>query len=182
MLAVNWPFARGTLPTAPFAGMASDIKIPKGQQGSEDDINPFSVEERDAILEAFRSDQFCSKHARVKHSYYFPFLSFLFKTGCRPSEAIALQWKHIDRNYGRIRFMQAVVEGEDGRVCKAGLKTQERRDFPCNQSLQEFLRAIKPKTCDRESLIFPESQDWHLDQYREFSRPNVEAGAQPVGD
>jgi integrase len=145
----------GHITHSPFAGMASDIKIPKGQQGSEDDINPFSVEERDAILEAFRSDQFCSKHARVKHSYYFPFLSFLFKTGCRPSEAIALQWKHIDRNYGRIRFMQAVVEGEDGRVCKAGLKTQERRDFPCNQSLQEFLKEIRPKTCDRESLIFP---------------------------
>jgi integrase len=144
---------RATLTHSPFAGMASGIKIPKGQQGDDDDIYPFSAEERDAILEAFRTDQVCSKHARVKHSYYYPFLNFLFKTGCRPSEAIALQWKHVTKNYSQIRFVQAVVESEEGRVCKAGLKTQERRDFPCNQSLTGVLEGNhRPKTCDRWPL------------------------------
>lgn len=151
----KWAIQAESIGTNPFAGMASIIKIPKGQRGDDDDIYPFSVEERDVILEAFRADSACSKFSQVKHSYYYPFLCFLFKTGCRPSEAIALQWKHIDKDFSRIRFVQPVVESEEGRVCKAGLKTQERREFPCNQSLGKFLREIKPHGCDPDSLLFP---------------------------
>jgi integrase len=29
--------------------------------------------------------------------YYTPYVKFLFFTGCRPSEAIALKWKHITK-------------------------------------------------------------------------------------
>ncbi|MFQ4136582.1 Arm DNA-binding domain-containing protein [Nodosilinea sp. PGN35] len=150
-----WAMKAGLITENPFGGIASDIKIPKSQKSEDDDIYPFSVEERDAILEAFQTDIMCSKFSQVKHSYYYPFLFFLFKTGCRPSEAIALQWKHIDKDFSQIRFVQAVVESEEGRVCKTGLKTQERRVFPCNQSLREFLQEIKPCSCDRESLLFP---------------------------
>lgn len=151
----DWAVQSGKLQHNPFTGMASRIKIPKGQQGSGDDIYPFSGQERDAILDAFKTNRFCSNQARVKHAYYFPFLSFLFKTGCRPSEAIALQWKHIDRRYQFIRFVQAVVDSETGRVCKPGLKTQDRREFPCNQSLQQLLRSMRPQHCSQEALLFP---------------------------
>jgi hypothetical protein len=38
----------------PFLGMAADIKLPKGR-GEDVDINPFSPEERDLIIEHFKT-------------------------------------------------------------------------------------------------------------------------------
>jgi integrase len=66
-------------------------------------------------------------------------------TGCRPSEAVALQWKHITDDFRTIRFEQAVVESETGLVCKKGLKTQKRRSFPVNPKLVALLKSIKPE-------------------------------------
>lgn len=57
-------------------------------------------------------------------------MRFLFWTGCLSSEAIALQWHHIDNEV--IKFRQSVVISENGLVLKEGLKTQAKRDFPIN--------------------------------------------------
>ena len=72
--------------------MASEIKLPKNQWGEENDITPFMREERDLIIEAF------AKHPHYR--YYTAYVRFCFFTGCRPSEAIGLQWKHIDSDNG----------------------------------------------------------------------------------
>lgn len=151
----NWAMQSGWISENPFQGMASEIKLPKGGTGEIQDINPFSVEEREAILQAFLNNTACPKYSRVRHSHYYPFVFFLFNTGARPSEAIALQWKHVSDDFRVINFVQAVVESERGAVCKSGLKTQERRRFPCNEKMQEFLRALKPADADPEALVFP---------------------------
>jgi integrase len=152
----DWAIKSGLISDNPFKGMASEIKLPKAASGSGmDDINPFTAEERDTILEAFEKDTACPKYSRVKHSYYYSYIFFLFNTGCRPSEAVALQWKHIAADFRYVLFEQAVVESENGAVCKTGLKTQERRKFPCNVKLRQFLESTKPKDCQPEGLIFP---------------------------
>lgn len=157
----NWAMKSGWITTNPFVGMASEVKLPKGTGGEMEDINPFSVDERDKILNAFLNNTVCPKHSRVKHSYYYPFIFFLFNTGCRTSEAVALQWKHITDNFRFVLFEQAVVESENGTVCKQGLKTQEKRRFPCNQKMQDFLKGIKPENCTPETLVFPSpTQKW----------------------
>lgn len=76
-------------------------------------------------------------------------------TGCRPSEAIALQWKHISSDFKSINFEQAVIETGRGRVVREGLKTQEPRRFPCNDKLQKLLQSIKLVNCNPESPVFP---------------------------
>lgn len=82
----DWAVKSQLIESNPFVGMAADIRVPKGE--SEDtDINPFSLEERDRIIEGFRSDR--------HYKHYAPLIEFLFMTGCRPSEGVALQWKHI---------------------------------------------------------------------------------------
>lgn len=161
----NWAVSSGMIPENPFKGMANEIKIPKATSGNGlNEINSFSQSERDEILDALESNKACSKYARVKHSYYYPFVFFLFYTGCRFSEAIALRWKHIDvvdkitpsqRNCGCITFEQAVVESEAGRICKDGLKTQERRRFPVNRKMWEFLMTVKPLDATAKDLVFP---------------------------
>ena len=152
----DWATKSGWIPQNPFKGMASEIKLPKSsQRGGMDDIDPFSAAERDAILDAFQTNAACSKHSRVKHSYYYGYSFFLFNTGCRPSEAIGLQWKHISSDFRFITFEQAVVESENGTICKEGLKTQDRRRFPCNLKMQEFLKSIRPRNWNPEELVFP---------------------------
>lgn len=137
--------------------MAAEIKPPKSQRKSseDEDIQPFSPSERDAILQAISANTFCNKHSGFKHSFYRPFLEFLFMTGCRPSEAIALQWKHISHDLRSVNFEQAVIETGRGRVVREGLKTQERRRFPCNGKVQSILQAIKLENPDPEAFVFP---------------------------
>ena len=51
-----------------------------------DQPDPFTVEERDAIL------AWTYEHER----FYFPWVYFQFATGCRPSESCALRWGDLD--------------------------------------------------------------------------------------
>lgn len=150
----DWAIKSGLISENPFAGMSLEIKLPKSQK-SEHDIFPFTAAEKDAIVAAIETNQFCPKTSKVRHSFYGPLVRFLFATGARPSEAIALQWKHISSDFRFISFEQAIINGESGREVREGLKTQERRRFPCNTSLQDLLKSIKPNNCDPESLLFP---------------------------
>jgi integrase len=166
----KWAIESGLITTNPFQGMASQIKVPKSQSKDEDeDIDPFTTEEREAILKAMLEDTFRPKHSGFRHSFYYPYIKFLFMSGCRPSEAIALQWKHVSKDFRMVRFEQAVIETAQGRMLREGLKTQERRRFPCNEQLQDFLKSIKPENCDPEALIFPGYRGGYLD-YKSFRK------------
>ncbi|MEB3359477.1 MAG: DUF3596 domain-containing protein [Synechococcales bacterium] len=69
----NWAVESKLIEANPFIGMAEAIKLPKAS--SEDyDVDPFSVQERDAILEAIASNRFCPKASGFRHSYYLPLL------------------------------------------------------------------------------------------------------------
>jgi integrase len=152
----NWAMKAGSIKANPFTGMATEIKPLKSQQSSdEEDINPFSIAERDAIIEAIENNTFCNKHSAFKHTHYAPFVAFLFMTGCRPSEAIALEWRHINSDFHFLHFEQAVIDTKSGRKVREGLKTQERRRFPCNGKLQALLRSIKPTNSAPNTLVFP---------------------------
>jgi integrase len=130
----------------PFEDMASDIKLPKGDR-EETDINPFSLEERDRIILAFQENRY--------YRHYAPLIEFLFITGCRPSEAVAFQWKHVAIDFTVLRFEQAVVISSSGLTCKPGLKTQKKRIFPINQRLAGLLRSIKPVGVSDDGKVFP---------------------------
>jgi len=73
----------------------------------------------------------------------------MFSTGCRPSEALGLEWTHIKSD--RIRFEQALSVSTSGLTISKGLKTQSRRDFPINNKLKILLENIPKKG----NLVFP---------------------------
>jgi hypothetical protein len=50
----NWAISSGLITTNPFKGMPAEIKVPKSQSDDED-IEPFTPEERNLILAAFES-------------------------------------------------------------------------------------------------------------------------------
>lgn len=150
----------GLIPENPFEAMAAEVKI---LQCKGEDIEPFSVEERDLILEAFRTNQYCSRYARVKHSHYYPYIWFQFYTGCRDSEAIGLTWNCILEGFTHIEFKQAAVQTKDGIQLKQGGKTQEKRFFPCNEQMKAFLVELKPNHAKPTDLVFPSPTGTFID-------------------
>ncbi|NJL47288.1 MAG: DUF3596 domain-containing protein [Leptolyngbyaceae cyanobacterium SM2_5_2] len=160
----DWAIEADMIDHNPFLGMAGKIKKPKSvATDGLNDINPFSLQERDAIIQAIETDQFCPARSAYKHSRYAPLVKFLFATGCRPSEAAALYWENISRDYKQIDFSQAVILTETGRRIRKGLKTQEKRNFPCNESLRVLLKSIKPKEAESAKLVFPSPQNKFID-------------------
>ena len=153
----KWSVREGLVETNPFAQMT--ITLPKGTDEYAD-INPFSREERDLIIQTFAGNRY--------YSFYTPYVQFLFFTGCRPSEAIALQWKHIDSKV--VKFRQSIVISEEGLLCKQGLKTQKKRDFPINSELNTILAQIKPNKVKLNSFVFPSPKGKYLDHSNFSSR------------
>jgi integrase len=150
----DWAVNGKRISSNPFQGMAAEIKLPKSEN-EDNDIDPLTAEERDSIIAAIAENRFSPKSSGFKHSHYAPLVRFLFATGCRPSEAVSLQWKHISPDLRFIHYQQAVIRTSQGRRVRPGLKTQVQRKFPCNQSLQELLALIRPDGVEPESLVLP---------------------------
>lgn len=80
----------------PFEGMAEDIKVEKNQikptantedDDEDNDTKAFTIDEMNAIIEAFESSHY--------RRHLTPIIKFLFWTGCRTGEAVALKWRDI---------------------------------------------------------------------------------------
>ena len=153
----DWAVEEKLISTNPFSGMK--IKTPKGLS-EEKDVNPFTREERDLIIKTFA--------ASIHYCHYTNYVRFLFFTGCRPSEAIALQWKHIEKNV--IFFRQSVVVSENGLELKEGLKTQKKRNFPINSELQSILDNMSPENVNPEDFIFTSPKGKFIDQHNFANR------------
>lgn len=148
----DWAVDSKIISNNPFKGMSEKIRLIKSEK-EEVDINPFTREERDIIIEAFQNSKY--------YSYYTPYVKFLFYTGCRPSEAIALQWRHINDKF--IVFEQAVVTDGRNLVLKQGLKTQAKRKFPLNSQVRQILESVKPEIIDHDKFIFRSKEDNFID-------------------
>lgn len=142
----DWGIKNNLITTNPFKGLAKEINIKKIST-EDNDINPFSKYERDAIVAAFRDNPY--------YKHYANYVQFLFLTGARPSEVIALQWKHITNK--SICFEQAVVRSPDGLILKQGLKTQNKRMFPVNAQLLQLLDGMREdlEVKPDDLLVFP---------------------------
>lgn len=139
----KWATKSGLLDANPFEGLKADIKL---LDASYDDIQPFSEVDKIAIIDVF------SKHERW--SVYAPFVKFLFMTGCRTGEAIALRWQHISIDW-EINFCESVSTGLRIRKCT---KTGKSRRFPCNEQLIGLLQSIKPENVQANIPVFTSPQ------------------------
>jgi integrase len=134
----EWAVEREIIPVNPFKGTRSH-KVLNGRS-----INPFTVEERDLIIECFEKEPY--------HQAYAAFVKFLFLTGCRTSEAVGLQWQHLDPSLSLISFQEAVVEGQRGAT-----KNRKIRKFPINQTLKNLLGSIQPPRAEPKKSVFSDS-------------------------
>jgi integrase len=139
-----WAVDFGLIEYNPFEKLKIKARKPTA------DIQPFTEEEREQIIAAFKE----------KEEFYAPLIEFLFLTGCRPSEAVALRWGHIDAALTRITFCEARVYG----ITK-GTKTNKSRIFPINPKLRSLLTSIKPRRTSGDDLVFPSKTGLTIDEH-----------------
>lgn len=159
----NWAVDSKLIKENGFRGMATDIK--KTAKTSQPEC--FSLRERGAILNAFEHNTYCPKASGFRHSYYHNFIQFLWLTGCRLEEAIALRWGHITPDCSRIRFEEAV--SSNTRIL-GWTKTNAPRTFPCNPVLQAFLKEIQPEHATADMLMFPAPKGGYIDSHNVTNR------------
>ncbi|MBW4686919.1 MAG: site-specific integrase [Komarekiella atlantica HA4396-MV6] len=147
----KWGVADEKLQSNPFDGVKNLIPLTKSS-GTKEDINPFTDDERKRIIEAFQSSN--------AYSYYAQLVEFLFITGCRPEEALALQWKHVKGN--KITFSQKLTASGE---IEAGTKTQSKRSITVNSRLKSVISTVKPEKYSADDFVFPAKKggliDWH---------------------
>ena len=155
----EWAVESNLIASNPFTKMAQTIKVSRTQETDGEDIDPFTAQERDAIIEAFENNRY--------YKHYTNFVRFLFMTGCRTGEAIALKWKHINPEMTQITFSESFSSHFSVRK---DTKNHKSRKFPINAQLKALLESIKPKTGNTEDLVFPSPTGREIDGHNFLNR------------
>lgn len=118
---------------------------------------PLTENEIHTFLEAIRNDTFCPKCSRFKHSFYYPFLRFIFMTGVRNAEAVGLRVKHVDFEGKQVEISEVFARTTKGthhsaRVSK-GTKTGNTRYLPMSDDLFKLLWKLV-QSREPEALVF----------------------------
>ncbi|MGN1057221.1 MAG: Arm DNA-binding domain-containing protein [Comamonas sp.] len=116
----------GAITVNPFDRIALAKLIRQTSKASDYVVDPFTAEERAAILNACRDDEW-------------PMFQFWFETGLRPGELQALEWQHVDLDRAVIRIEQNQVAG----VIKGPKTESGKRTVDLSPEAIEALKAQK---------------------------------------
>lgn len=145
--AIDWNSKQGNIPRKwgiEYRDLLESISIKTEKksniQSEEDLIDIFSVEEVYKILEALKNETY--SRFEGKHRQYYPYAYFLWLTGCRPSEAVALKWHNVDLAKKRIKICEVEMSRNGHRLKRQGTKTVSYRYFPINPELEKLFDLI----------------------------------------
>jgi integrase len=119
---------------------------------------PLAEKEILSFLDAIKKDTYCHPCSAFKHSFYYPFLAFIFYTGVRNAEAIGLRVRHIDLANRQVEISEAFARTVKGtnhaaRIQK-GTKMENVRYLPLTDELIILLeKQIASKQPD--DFVFP---------------------------
>ena len=111
----------------PICNYFTDIPKLKTTQGKSE--KPFTKSEIKQIIDIFDKD----------FTHYSPFIKFLFSTGCRTSEAIALTWDNVDFESRTISISESIGIANDGSKVRKSTKTGVCRVIPMGDQLHDLL-------------------------------------------
>lgn len=133
----KWLIDQQSLEHNPWSSLVGKLKPPPKQK-----VKPFTITEVQAIQAAFKRDP--------HYHHYADFVTFLFGTGCRFGEAVALQWKHVADDYQTVWIGESVSRGT-----RKTTKTGKARTVHLTAKVAAMLQARKPPVCSPDSLVFP---------------------------
>jgi integrase len=134
----EWAKHEGLHPCNPFEGMTRYFQPNKKPRTG---YRAFTLDERSAILGRFEQWD----------NYYCPWVKFLFYTGCRPSEAAAIRWKHIHPQLENVSFVASLRCDTHE---EQGTKSADR-DFPVGEKLRLLLWSLQVNRENSETLLLP---------------------------
>ncbi|MBW4474017.1 MAG: tyrosine-type recombinase/integrase [Stenomitos rutilans HA7619-LM2] len=151
--ACNWGIEHELVTSNPYARLVQSL--------DEDDLkvknkaDAFTPEEADALIELFKTDD----RPGMNYRHYAPFVEFLFLTGCRPSEAVGLQWQDVHFEKGYITMGRSISQPNNGRKVHSDTsKNRKTRMLPLYPRLLAFMTSLSEKAGDSlqsDALIFP---------------------------
>jgi len=107
-----------------------DFFKPLPTTDTKSSIDPYTPEERDVIIEGFRT----------KRPHYYRFVFFQFWQGPRPSESTALRREDVDLIYASVRIHRSLVQGHEG-----GTKTvRSNREIHLHDNVVPVLKDENP--------------------------------------
>ena len=121
-------------------------------------IDPYTPEERETILDAFRT----------KRPHYYRFTFFQFWQGTRPSEAIALRRGDVDLRYGTAGIHKSIVQGHEG-----GTKTvRSNRVIHLHENVVRALSEENPAplSVDPDDFLFTTPEGTPIDESNFYKR------------
>ncbi len=159
----NWGVKHKLITDNSYKSLSTDIPRISSTNHQPDAFSEDQIEE---VIEAFRTD----KRSGINYSYYASLVEFWFKTGCRPSEAIGLTWGNVATNCSNVTFCGSyqVINGKHH--WSSGSKNNKTRTIAVSKKVQQLLLAIKPKTPDKDALVFPSPVDGKPINYDNFTR------------
>ncbi|NET36549.1 MAG: tyrosine-type recombinase/integrase [Cyanothece sp. SIO1E1] len=132
-----WKWAEETLPDNPWPLLLEQVKPAPKQK-----VKPFTAEEVQMILEGFKTDRY--------YQHYTDFVAFLFGTGCRFGESVALQWKHLADDFSTVWIGDSVSRG-----VRKTTKTGKDRTVMLTGKMAKMLIDRRPSQWESDDLVFP---------------------------
>lgn len=134
-----WAVAEGLLTRNPWHKV-------KPRKGTKEIIKPFSQSEVVKIITGFEEI----------YPAWTAFAKFLFLSGCRMSEAIGLQWKHVDLDRGEICICESLSPspGKNYERVRKSTKTGSVRFLKINSELAKVLNQVSPVRKNLNDLVF----------------------------
>lgn len=134
-----------------------DVLPRKTRKTEKPNRKPFTEEEIREILEAIKNDKFCSRYTQFKHSHYYPFVFFLFKTGARNAEAVGLRVQHVNVATNAIHIKEVLARSLKGTNAAARVRKEtkngKQRVFPLSEDLRDVLLPLL-RNKKGEDLVF----------------------------
>lgn len=132
-----WKWAEQSLSHNPWSNVIGKVKPAPKQK-----VKPFTITEVQAIVDAFRNNRY--------YRHYADFVAFLFGTGCRFGEAVALKWKHIADDCSSVWIGESVSRGN-----RKTTKTGKDRTITLTTKIAQMLKERKMDHHNSEDLVFP---------------------------
>jgi integrase len=134
-----------------------DISPKKYKKAKQPKRKPFTEAEISSILQAFKNDTFSPKYSAIKHSHYYPFIYFIFKTGVRNAEAIGLRVGSLDLKNEQIQIKEVLARSLKGTSAALRIRKETKngkeRILPFTPDLLEVLYPLMKGKQD-DDLIF----------------------------
>jgi len=107
------------------------------EEEDDNDCRAYSLHDAVKIIEGF------AYYGKPKGVYQ-DFVEFLFSTGCRTSEAIALRWEDVTEDCSEIIFRHSYcTTSKEIKGLKTAAKGKSSRKFPCEKRLKQLLLKLR---------------------------------------